>query len=277
MTYVNHDDQGLDLELLFLTKVLKLKSLHYGYWTESENLTLDGLRRAQQRYTDTLIELIPDGVSSVLDVGCGLGDISAVLAERGFKVTAISPDEHHRNYIESVWDGHFDFYHGPFESFNTRKKFDLVLMSESQNYFEPHTGFAQTISHLNKGGYLLVSGNFKRQVTDLFERVICIEEEYIEAAKQYGLELVDSIDITEFVLPQCHFENRIREEYLQPLLDIVQERLNSTMHWRLKLLKLFSRRNFQLLSDIYTDRVQRADPDTYEKHLKYVRLLFSYT
>ena len=81
---------GLDLELFFCTEILKLTSLHYGYWEESERLTEDGkkltldcLRGAQQKYTDMLIEAIPEDVKSILDVGCGIGDVSRALSKIG--------------------------------------------------------------------------------------------------------------------------------------------------------------------------------------------------
>ncbi|MFB0515744.1 MAG: class I SAM-dependent methyltransferase [Candidatus Neomarinimicrobiota bacterium] len=276
MTHANHPPQKIDFELLFLISVLKLKSLHYGYWQDDDELTLANLRIAQQRYTDTLIDLIPEKVSNILDVGCGIGDISATLAERGYKVTAISPDENHRKYLENRRDGNLIFYQTPFERFKSSEKFDLVLMSESQNYFDNDVGFQQAVAHLNKGGYLLVSGTFKKRETDLFRRVISIEDKYLERAKHYGLKLIRSINITDHVLPQSHFENKVYREHIEPLIEIAKDYLGRTMPLRLKLLKLLHRRAFNFLTEVYEDRTQRADPELFEQNLKYMRFLFSY-
>ena len=99
---------GLDLELFFCTEILKLHSLHYGYWEKGEKpteggkkLTLEWLRDAQQKYTDILVEAIPKSVKSILDVGCGIGDVSRALSKLEYDVTAISPDRNHVKYFEN--------------------------------------------------------------------------------------------------------------------------------------------------------------------------------
>jgi len=86
------DKPELNLELFFCTEVLKLKSLQYGYWEQEEKLDLESIRRAQQHYTETLLEMIPEDVHNILDIGCGIGDNARALAAKGYHVTAISPD-----------------------------------------------------------------------------------------------------------------------------------------------------------------------------------------
>ncbi|HSV88250.1 MAG TPA: hypothetical protein VLH61_06375, partial [Bacteroidales bacterium] len=44
--------------LRFYFEVLGLDRLHYGLWDEADPLTLDGVRIAQKRYEDFLIEEI---------------------------------------------------------------------------------------------------------------------------------------------------------------------------------------------------------------------------
>ena len=86
-----------DFELYFVAEVLKLSSLHYGYWEVGEasgRIDLDEVRRAQSLFTDKLLSFIPGSVNTILDVGAGMGDNARALAAAGYRVTAISPSPH---------------------------------------------------------------------------------------------------------------------------------------------------------------------------------------
>jgi MPBQ/MSBQ methyltransferase len=77
--------------LRFLHEVLGLERLHYGLW-DGEDLDLDGLRAAQERYSERLRSWIPEGVSSILDVGAGVGTDALELSRAGYEVEGLSPD-----------------------------------------------------------------------------------------------------------------------------------------------------------------------------------------
>ena len=100
----NHDHKlttELNFELYFVTEVLKLRSLHYGYWDEERSngrLDLDEIQRAQSRFTERLISFVPPETKTILDVGAGIGDNARALSRSGHRVTAISPDRNHERY-----------------------------------------------------------------------------------------------------------------------------------------------------------------------------------
>ena len=269
------EQPDLNLELLFCTEVLKLGSLHYGLWEEHKDLTLNNLRQAQKRYTQTLLKMIPGQVNTVLDVGCGIGDVSRALAEKGYEVTSISPDQKHKKFFNS--EEKITFHTSSAEDFNVPKKFDLVLMCESQNYFHPDTGFKLCERQLNKGGHLLVSGMFTKGENASFLYFMTSEDRYTRMAEQFNLSLIDSKDITMQILPSLELANRAYTEYLIPSLGVLLHFFERSASFRLKVLRLLFSKEFKLLSDAQKYAETRLNPTWFEKNIEYKRLLFSFS
>jgi len=267
--------KDLDLELQSCSDIVQLKSLHYGYWAPDELLTIDNFLGAQVRYTETLLTLIPDGVRTILDVGCGIGDVSLSLAKNGFKVTAISPDKNHQRYFDEYDHNDLKFIETKFESFRTDERFDLILMSESQNYFDMNIGFEQCTKMLVENGYLLVSGNFRKSNSKEFRRITHIENEYIESAEHYGFELLKSIDITDKVLPTAALGELVLKRYISPTLGMLKYYAKNTSPLKFKLIQLVFRKQWKQLTLLLEDWQERADPVLYKNKVKYMRLLFS--
>jgi SAM-dependent methyltransferase len=271
-TTTEHD--GTDLELFFLTEVLGLTSLHYGYWDApppDDALTLASLAEAQARFTERLLALVPPGTRSALDVGSGIGDNAAAMRRRGLEVTALSPDRNHRRFYEPLAREGVVFRNERFEDLDEGRRFDLVLMSESQNYFSADDGLRQATRHLEPDGHLLVGGFFRREDSEAFDHVTCIEKPYLARAAAHGFALERHLDVTENVLPTL----RLAERYVKPCLDLAQRYFESAPPWKRWLTSLLvgkRRMNPTRLRRYYEDRVA---PDRFREHVKYAFLLFS--
>lgn len=266
-----HD--GLDLELYFFTEVVGLSSLHYGYWDDPppvEHLTLADVRRAQARFTERLLAAIPPGVRSALDVGSGIGDNAHAMAGRGLDVTAVSPDKNHGRYYERR-NGHaVSFHNRKFEDLNLPRRFDLVLMSESQNYFEPTAGLRQVCRYTEPGGWLLICGLFRKTDSRELGYVTCVEGAYVEEARRHGFTLSSRTDITENVLPTLAFAER----YVRPLLDLTERYLKTASlpkRWLASLLIGKRGMGIPALRQYYRER---SDPAFFRAHARYLTLLF---
>ena len=273
---------GLDLELFFCTEVLKLNSLHYGYWEESEKLTegdkkltLDCLRGAQQKYTDMLIEAIPKNVNSILDVGCGIGDVSRALSKLEYDVTAISPDSNHAKYFENHLSK-LTFLQTKFEDLNIDNKFDLILMSESQNYFPTEIGFRQCASFLSPEGYLLIAGMFGKDSSSKITEVPNTIEDYIKTAEKHGLLLTENVDITQNILPTIDFIYESIENYVEPGVKMLNQFISSTSLLKSWLMKFIFRKQINKAAQLYNYYKNRTNPLFFQKNLVYARLLFQY-
>ncbi len=259
-----------------MTEVMKLKSLHYGYWDDpnQEDIDLEVVKDAQHQYTVRLHELIPEGVSSVLDVGCGIGDNARYLASKGLSVTALSPDDNHGKFFDpSIDNPHF--IQSTIEALEIEgQTFDMVLMSESQNYFGIHDGLRQVKRYLKPGGYLFISGNFlQTNSTEVYD-TIHKESDYIAAAKEYGLEVVNRVDITQNVLPTLNYTKGLLSGMLVPALTIITDYLAREMPKRTKLAKMFLGGQTKRVGKILDYYDQFLDEKNYTEHVNYVRLIF---
>ena len=273
---------GLDLELFFCTEILKLNSLHYGYWEENDELkekgrklTLDCLRDAQQRYTDVLIDTIPKNVKSILDVGCGIGDVSRTLSKLEYDVTAISPDSNHAKYFENHLSK-LTFLQTKFEDLDIDSKFDLILMSESQNYFPTEIGFRQCTTLLLPEGYLLVSGMFRKNSDSEITEVPNTIEDYAKAAEKHGLLLIENVDITQNILPTIDFIYESMQNYVEPGAKMLSQFISSIAPLKSWFIKFFFRKQINKTLQIYNYYRKRTDPLFFEKNIVYARLLFQY-
>jgi SAM-dependent methyltransferase len=269
------DKPELNLELFFCTEVLKLNSLHYGFWEQEEKLNLDSVRQAQTRYTDTLLDMIPADVHKILDIGCGIGDNARALKAKGYQVTAISPDRNHAAYFETAESAGIHFINTGIETFSSPEKYDLVLMSESQGYFAMDMGFSQSVRHLRPGGYLLVSGIFKQDGKDGFEGSH-IEGEYIRCAQDFGLLRKESVDITDNILPTLAFANDTYQRYLTPLTQTAQHFVGKGGMRKWQLLKALFSREFNNFEEVRRYYEEHFNTTFFKEKMRYTRILFQY-
>jgi len=268
------DLAALNPELMFVTNILKLVSLHYGYWEKPERLDLEGLRQAQEHYTRSLMDFIPNQVNTILDIGCGIGDVALFLAERGYEVTAISPDENHGRFFDLPDKGQIKFHNVKFEDLDLEERFDLIMMIESQNYFDKDEGFAQCRRFLNSGGSVLVSGMFRQNNSDVFE-VCNNERDFIEKANIYGLSLTKSLDITENILPTLELAYQSYEDIKTLLEATFNNHLDVSTHRKLNILRRVFKKEFKKLANLQTYYQNRLNPQVFREHVKYKRLLFN--
>ncbi len=103
---------------------------------------------------DTLMEWSP---RTVLDVGCGTGRASRLLADRGCDVVGVEPDA----LMAAVARDHgINVDAGTFEEWDPRHRtFDLLISGQAWHWVEPKAGVAKAASVLHPGGHLAVFWN----------------------------------------------------------------------------------------------------------------------
>ncbi len=181
--------------------------LHYGYWepvpSVGEELNLTRLRVAQQAYADKLFSFLPEGINTIIDVGCGIGGNARYLTERGFKVEGLAPDAIQEERFIQNTNGQVPFYLTRFEDFQQTKTYDLILFSESSQYIAVDDLAQGAARLLSSGGYLLIA-DMMRFDSEYKEGIFSnchVVSELKSALLKAGFNLVKSEDISKSIAP----------------------------------------------------------------------------
>jgi len=267
---------GLEIGTLCGKHFLNVEHLHYGYWTKDLKVELANLPAAQKNYTDFLVSNIPDGVHSILDVGCGMGHTAKRLTEAGYKVDCVSPSSFLAQQARALLQEKSDIFECTYEQLQTEKRYDLVLFSESFQYIDPETAIQKTLSLLNPNGRMLICDIFK---VDSAEKSLISGGHYLSrflaVISKYPLSLVKDIDITEQTAPSRDIENHICMEVLEPVANLVGKLVDSRYRFLSKLLKWKYKKKIEKIRCKYFGGQRTAE--NFKKFKTYRLLLYKTT
>lgn len=269
-----------DLILRMYNEAFRNNHAHYGLWEPGEQLTMNNLRKAMQRYTNKLISTIPNGVKSVLDAGCGWGGSALELEARGYDVVALSPDTLQRDHFEGLHSG-IEFVLSTFEGYTPSRRFDLVLMSESCQYINPKEGAKKSCEIIPKGGYVLVADYFVKSTgaDSIVRRWGHSLDDYLRAMKDSGFTLVTKEDVTEAVLPTLQLAQQMYEDVIRPvfrfLFGVFEQRYSTLFKGVSWVLNKVSKDGIEkmLLSDDPESK-KIVDVNEFRRNKAYMILLF---
>ena len=107
------------------------------------------------RYRDYLLGRIPDHCTDVLEIGCGTGEFSRLLATRANKVVAVdlAPQMIHVARRESTSHPNIEFVNGDIMSLNFREQqFDCIVSMTTFHHLPAETIFRKVKEWLKPGG-----------------------------------------------------------------------------------------------------------------------------
>ncbi|MBM4389729.1 MAG: methyltransferase domain-containing protein [Deltaproteobacteria bacterium] len=236
----------VDPTLRFYEEVLGLSYLHYGMW-EGDPATLEGLRAAQERYAERLAAWIPDGVRTVLDVGCGTGGNAMLLTARGYSVEGLSPDPFQQERFTTRTG--LPFHLSRFEDFEPSRTWQLVLMSESCQYIRISRLF-DAVRRAAPGGWLLVADYFVNAKGEgPLERSGHVLDGFRARASRDGFYIEREEDITEAVLPTLVLAKGWIDRYARPAVRLVSDTLGARYPWTLAVLRWMLRRRLASIAE----------------------------
>jgi MPBQ/MSBQ methyltransferase len=217
--------------------------LHYGYWEPTPaaaDLTIVNLRAAQAAYSAKLLGFIPEGIKTVLDVGCGIGGNAAYLLDRGFQVEGLAPDPFQQEKFLKLTQNKAIFHLSQFETFTPSHSYDLVLLSESSQYMSAIDIAQCAAAALNPGGYLLLADMMRSDASyteGIFSNCQVVTDLHA-ALKRSGFRLVRDEDITAQTAPTIDLYIEVFQRYglstlryLGDLIAIAVPPLHTLLRW----------------------------------------------
>lgn len=264
---------GLEIATICGKHFLNLEHLHYGYWTKDLNIDLAHLPAAQENYTNFLLSNIPDGVKSILDVGCGMGQIAKKLTDAGYKVDCVSPSSFLAQQARTLLQGKSEIFECCYEQLHTEKRYDLVLFSESFQYIAPDDAIQKTLALLNPNGQMLICDIFK---LDNPEKSPISGghnlQKFFDVISKYPLCEVRNLDITDQTAPTRDIEDQLCKEVAGPVANLLGKLLDSRYPLLSKILKWKYRKKLEKLRQKYLSG--RRTGENFKKFKSYRLLLY---
>ena len=162
---VSSKEVGLEIGLVLGRFLFNTEHLHYGYWPKELPIEPSNLKEAQDLHSKLILDAIPDGVQTILDVGSGSGGLAEKMIAAGYQVHCVSPSEYLADQIEENLGERVRVFRNTFERLVLDDTYDLVLFSESFQYVKILKALDQVITSLGMDGHLLICDFFRQPGT----------------------------------------------------------------------------------------------------------------
>jgi cyclopropane fatty-acyl-phospholipid synthase-like methyltransferase len=220
-------------ELLFYAKILKNDMLHLGYFENSdtlpEDISFNQIENAQFEYAKLITDRISNNQSPVLDVGCGMGGLSKILFDNGFKVEALTPDRQQKKHIDQKYNC-FPCHHTKFEQFSSNTKYGTVINSESLQYIKLDQAFETVEKILAPKGKWIITDYFRIQQNTINKSGHMLNDFLLQTDK-FNWKIIDELDITLNILPTLKFVYMYVERFFRPLSEFTKDKLRYKQPW----------------------------------------------
>ncbi|HPS56098.1 MAG TPA: class I SAM-dependent methyltransferase [Sedimentisphaerales bacterium] len=267
---------GLEIGSICGQYFLELDHLHYGYWTPDLEVKIANVGKAQNNYVKFLLSHIPDGVKTILDVGCGSGHTTKELLALGYKVDCVSPSHFLAEKTKKLVGDRVEMFECFYEDIETDKKYDLVLFSESFQYMKVDQALQKTCDLLNPNGRMLISDIFKKDVPNVYKisggHSI---SKFEESLSHFPFELLEEVDITNYTAPNIDLISDMSEKVVQPVIVLVEKFLDSRAPFTSKCVKWIFRKKIAKIEKKYSSNTKTGE--NFKKCKVYKLMLFKKT
>ena len=249
---ISPNEVGLEIGLVLSKFFFKTEHLHFGYWPDDLEITIDNLKKSQDYHSEKIIDAIPDGVNTILDVGSGSGGLAEKLINNNYKVECVSPSNYLSDAIAGKLKDNVQIHRTTFEKLKIEKSYDLVLFSESFQYVNIKKSLDKVPSLLNKNGRLLICDFFRQPGTgtkplggghdwNVFQ----------DNLKNYSFTNLIDIDITKETSRTYDLINKLIKDVAVPVRELSSNYLSSQYPRGMKFLKWYFDKKINRMNRIY--------------------------
>jgi SAM-dependent methyltransferase len=270
---IDSREVGLELGLRVYKFFLKSEYLHYGYFKDGLEADISNLKKAQDNYAELIFSNIPQGVKTILDVGCGSGKTAQQLVAKGYTVDCVSPGQILTDYAKNMLGDTVNFFQCKFEELDTDKKYDLVLFSESFQYIPMDKGIPGALNLLNPGGYIIASDFFhtdregKSKLGGGHDY-----QTWLEKKESFPIKTLVEKDITAETSVTIDLVNQLNAEVIKPVWTSAWALGEDRFPFVIKMVRKLYRKKLQKMEDKHF--TGQRNGEMFRKYKKYVFYLF---
>ena len=270
---VSSREVGLKIGWICGEYFLKLDHLHYGYWPDDLDVDITNLRLAQDEYVKFLASHIPEGVKTILDVGCGAGRVARKLILMGYQVDGVSPSEYLTEQARKSIGEKGHIFHCKYQHMETDKRYDLIMFLESFQYISLQQALDNTVRFLKPGGHMLICDIFKKDVEgEGKQKGGHVLRNFLTRVEACPFERIEDIDITEQTAPTMDLLNDVLVNVGKPVMDSVNEFLADRYPTIYKLVTWKFRDELEKVNDKYSGGSRTAEE--FKKYKTYRLMLY---
>ncbi len=206
---------------------------HYGYFPNGVPgvLSAEAMGRAQEAYFEKLVEVIPEGARSILDVGSGTGANAKALIDRGFTVACVSPSAQMNEMARAKLPPGTEVHDAFFEEFEASGRYDICLFAESFHYIDLEAALRQ-VDHYAEHGMVMFD-YFRRPGFAHGDGTRGTHQAFLDAVAAQGrFQITSDVDMTDAITPTFVIHEYLKNEKVAPFITRFRAEIAQSYPWR---------------------------------------------
>jgi len=264
---------GLGMLFIIVKFFLKSEYLHYGFFSDGLKGDISNLAKAQENYADFLLSQIPEGVKTIIDVGCGSGKMAQNLVRHGYRVDCVSPNSLLNEHARKLLGDDSEIFQCKYQELQTEKRYDMILFSETFHYIPIDISIENSLKFANPRGYIMICDFFKTNAPGKSRLGGGYKlSTWEKKTEKFPLTMIKEQDITEETAPTIDIVNSLSEEVFHPIWNLISRLAEDRYPHLLKLVKWKFRKKIAKIENKHFSGQRTGE--NFKKYKKYMFYLF---